>query len=320
MTAFSTEDARGLAWYVLTDAAFRARFNNDAPQQIEEPPPYQGDAVALKNNQRLWELFELQERSAALIRILIINIFPVHILQAVEVNSSVAHLETIDLLVQLRAAFPLTEADIAVMLASLSSHYVHTDNIRAFINGQRNTLAQLADAGHPLPPLLAISEMSKAFTSSAVDKQDFAPMFSEFRVAHGALAAQTVAHFTSFVIVFVEQRLPHYRKANLATRHALEAQLVPAVPAPVAAAAIVQPQQQRRRGGRGGRGGQGGRAAAAAPAAAAAIPPGRPRFYCWTCGVPADVTRQHFSLNCNSPAAGHQWEATYLVQMGGKRA
>ncbi len=103
-------------------------------------------------------------------------------------------------------------------------------------------MARLTAAGYPLPALLAIEELSKAFKFTAADTEDFAAMFSEFLVAHGALDQQ--AHFTDFVITFVEQRLPHHRQANGARRHAHAAEEVHNAVAhaqPVAAAAIAPP-------------------------------------------------------------------------------
>ncbi len=73
----------------------------------------------------------------------------------------------------------------------MSRRFDQADNIRAFVN----TLARLAEAGHALPPLLTISEMSKAYTANAKDRQDFAPLFAEFRLAHGAIAAQHIVFY-----------------------------------------------------------------------------------------------------------------------------
>jgi hypothetical protein len=251
--------------------------------------------------------------------------------QALEVNDSLAHLETRDILVQVRAAFPLTEADIRTMINSLSLPFKSTDNIRAFVNNQRNMLVRLTNAGHPLPQILAIEELSKAFKSNGVDKEDFFPMFSEFRVAHGALAQQTVANFTAFVITFVEQRLPHHRAANAARRQANAAEIIPPPhPAPVAAAAIAAPQQYQHqhqaaggrgaangRGGGGRAGGQGGRGGRN-PAGHA--PAGQPRAYCHTHGGPAPGERGHYSVACRNAGPNHNWLATFDNQMGGKLA
>ena len=321
ITGFSTDDARGLAWYILTPAAFQARFGQP-PAPIAEPPPHNGNAVDLRNQQREWERFELQERTAAWFRLALINTWPPHWRQAVEVNDSLSHAHIRDLYVQLHAAFPLTEADIKMLIASLSTPFKEVDNIRAFVNNQRNTLARLVTAGHPMPALLAIEELAKAFKSNIADTEDFAPMFSEFRVAHGALAAQTVAHFTAFVITFVEQRLPHHRQANAARRQAHAAQIGPAAPLVVAvAAAAVAPQnqqQQNQPAGRGAQQGRGGRGGGRGPAAAAHA--GQPRPYCHTHGGPAPGERGHHSVLCRNPGPHHEWYATFLNQMGGVAA
>jgi hypothetical protein len=326
LTGHTTDDGFGLAWFIVTPAAFQARFNQ-APAPIAEPQPFQGNAVDLRNQQREWDTFELQEHTAAWLRMALINSWPQHWRQAVEVNHSLNHAHIRDLYVQLRAAFPLTEADITMLKTSLSTPLKDTDNIRAFVNNQRNTLASLVTAGYPLPALLAIEEMSKAFKSNARDAEDFAPMFAEFRLAHGALAAQTVAHFTAFVITFVEQRLPHHRQANAARRQAHVALVVPAAPVAVAVAeaAVAQPvQQQAGRGaqhGRGGHGGRGGRGGRGGGGRGPAAPhPGQPRPYCHTHGGAAPGQRGHYSVSCNNPGPNHNWDATFLNQMGGLAA
>jgi hypothetical protein len=245
ITGFSTDDGRGLGWMLVTPAVFQVRFGQ-APAPIAEPAAFQGNAVDLRNQQRELDRFELQERSAPLLRLALINVWPLHWRQAVEVNDSLNHASLEQLYTQLRAAFPLTEADIKMLATALTTPFKETDNIRAFVNNQRNILARLTTAGYPLPALLAIEELSKGFKSTAADREDFAAMFSEFRVAHGALDQQTVAHFTDFVITFVEQRLQHHRQANGARRQAHAAQEVPAVVAhvqPVVAAATFIDQQ-----------------------------------------------------------------------------
>ena len=55
-------------------------------------------------------------------------------------------------------------------------------------------------------------------------------------------------------------------------------------------------------------------------AAAAPLPAGRPRPYCYSCGVPPLVKHHHYSTGCNTPKADHKWDATYVNQMGGKKA
>lgn len=322
-TGYATEDGRGLAWYVLTEAEFRRRFNNAAPDPIAEPENYEGEAAAaIRNNQRIRDLFELQERSAAELRLAINNILPVSVREALEVNSSLSHLHTRDILIEMIAAFPVSEADIQFMLRLLTKPFDKTANIRAFTKSQANLLARLTDAGHTLPPLLAIAEMSKSYTSNAADRQDFAPMFAEFKMAHGSIPEQTVGHFISFVIQYVEQRLPHHREANAVCR---QANVAEAVAAPVAAAAVVAPPQQHQhqpaaagRGAQQGRGGRGGGRGPAGPAAAAPAPhPGQPRAYCHTHGAPAVGFRGHYSVSCRQPGPNHNWEATFANQMGG---
>ena len=322
-TGHTTDDGHGLGWTLVTPAVFQARFGQP-PAPIDEPPPHQGNAGDLRNQQRIWDRFELQEHTAASLRMALINSWPLHWRQAVEVNHSLNHAHIRDLYVQLRAAFPLTEDDIKMLATTLSAPFKETDNIRAFVNNQKNTLASLVTAGYPLPPLLAIEEMSKAFKSNARDAEDFAPMFSEFRVAHGALAAQTVAHFTAFVITFVEQRLPHHRQANVARRQAHSALIVPAAPVAfaVAEAAVAQPvQQQAGRGAQQGRGGHGGRGGRGGGGRGPAAPhPGQPRPYCHTHGGAVPGQRGHYSNGCNNPGVNHNWDATFLNQMGGLAA
>ncbi len=125
---------------------------------------------------------------------------------------------------QLRAAFPLKEIEIKILTAEVTTPFKETDNIRAFIINQRNILARLAAVGQPLPALLAVEKISKACKSTAIDKKDFAPIFSEFRVVHGAIAQEAVANYTNFVITFVEHCLPHHHEANGTRRHAHAAQ------------------------------------------------------------------------------------------------
>ena len=324
-TGHTTNDGRGLGWTIVTPAAFQARFGQP-PEPIDEPPPHQGNAVDLRNQQRSWDRFELQESTAALLRMALINSWPLHWRQAVEINHSLSHAHIRDLYIQLNAAFPLTEADIRSLVVELSIPFKEADNIRAFINNQRNTLASLTAAGHPMPALMAIEELAKAFKSNARDAEDFAPMFAEFRVAHGALAAQTVAHFTAFVITYVEQRLPHHRQANAARRQAHAAQEVLAAVVhvqPVAAAAVAHPHQAAGRGAQGGRGaqqGRGGRGGRGGQGPAAAAPAGQPKPYCHTHGSPAPGQRGHHSVGCLKPGPNHQWYATFIDQQGGVAA
>ncbi len=105
-TGYGTDAGSGLAGYVVALFAFRARFGGANPDPIQEPAAYQGDAAAIKNIQRQWELFELQEHSAAALRIAIINALPLYMRLAIQVNDSLAHLETREILVRLLAAFP----------------------------------------------------------------------------------------------------------------------------------------------------------------------------------------------------------------------
>ncbi len=72
------------------------------------------------------------------------------------VQSRTYHAHIRDLYIQLHVVFPITEADIKMLTTSLSTPLKDTDNIRVFVNNQKNTLASLVTAGYSLPALLAI--------------------------------------------------------------------------------------------------------------------------------------------------------------------
>ena len=177
----------------------------------------------------------------------------------------------------------------------------------------------------------AVELMWKSYTSTPADKLDFNGFMSSYLRQWPQLDDQTPINFAAAIIVYVNTLLPAEREANNVRRMAFAAQEVPDTatvqPIAAAAAAVALPpkKQQQQAGGQqgaaGARGGNGGgqRRGGQRPKVNAA-PTGRPPFYCHTCGVPSDPVKQHYSLNCTSPAPNHEWHATLTNQMNGTPA
>ena len=336
LTGHITPDGHGARHRLHSAVAFQAKYGQ-AAVVIANPGDHQDDDTAgrIANRKVQQDRFNLQQRmDGVLIRAVEMH-WPKRIRAMIEVNHSLDHLFLHEQYSRLKVLLPITADDIDVLKADIIKPWKRDVKIETATAHQLECLANLEAIGQHPAPLEAIKLMWSAYTSTAQDRADFVSCMLRFRDQRPLLADQTPAHFAASIVVYVNNIMPAEREANATRKQANAAEEVAApvaaaaVVAPVAAAAAVAPQYQQQhqpagrgaqqgRGaqhGRGGRGGRGGGRGGRGPA-----PAGQPRAYCHTHGAPAPGERGHHSNACWNPGANHNWDATFVNQLGGLAA
>jgi len=225
--------------------------------------------------------------------------------------------------------------DFAWLHKALREAYTYPNDVPSFLAQKQEYFTDLAEAGQPVNSMDAVSLIQALFPPKL-----YQLCWQEYNKDHGRIEDRTVVNLCTFIIEYADQRLQH-----TAGHLAMAAEeLSPSWAPPIAAAAALTttepdhvgaflalyaanpsaansllrnaaqpapvPAQTKYK------------KAGAPPAAAVVAPPpaGRPRPYCYSCGVPPLVKHHHYSTGCKTPKADHKWDATYLNQMGGKKA
>jgi hypothetical protein len=329
-----TEDDNGLM-YLIHDADDFEEITGVPPVIPVDPGAYPDNAnpAAIANHKDLKETSKRHKLAGRVLRQVVIAALPQRIRSMLEQNYSVNHLTLIQMFAQLEEILVVQASDIIWLKDEMSKPWQREIKIETHTARQIQSFGHLESAGQAPAPMEAVALMWKSYTSTAGDHLDFSSCMTHFLLRWPAIDDQTPQHFAASIVLYVNTLLPAERVANNARRKAFAALEVTAGPVsqPVAAAVVATQQQQQQplrggpggqqqrggQGGRGARGGNGGRGQAAVPVAE---PPGRPPYYCFTCGVPAEPYKLHHSAGCKKPAANHNWFATLANQMGGRPA
>jgi hypothetical protein len=315
-----TPNRAGLAHEVLPPAEHQQMFGF-AAAPIPEPGDFFGTAAQMKNQQKIADLYAMQERLIAMFWSITVDGLPLRILRLAEVDGSLRHhLHVHNLLADLKAKIHLTSQDLALCKEAVRKPFTRGAPIRAFVADQLRFLGYLAEGGQGLANHDAVELLKSAFLSTRADKADFAPALAEYLVAHGSMAGRTPATWCEFIIVYVEDRLDHHSEANMAARRGIansavedEQATLESMSGPLAdefKAFLVQknkPKEPPRRS---------KRKAAAISGVLPSGPaqPGDP-LYCWTHGAVG-----HASSECNHPDKKHIAAASFRNQMKGTPA
>ena len=278
---------------------------------IADPGDYvDGNPAEMKNQERTMKRYDLQEKLNPVLRSSALAILPARIIRLAEVNGSTRHhLNLYDILDEIEAKLPMTEADVMSCRERVSKPYVRGTLIRPFVADQLAHLQYLTDAGQAMANMDAVKLMKGAYLSTQIDRVDFAPALTEYVREHGSLAAQTPASWGEFIIDFVDERLVAHSEANSARRkgqafavtsEVSEAREDNGEDYTKIFAAFVAFQNKAK---------------AKPPAPAKA----KKRLYCWTHGCIGHASGGSIKP-CNNPGEGHKFEATFENQMGGKPA
>jgi len=285
---------------------------------IADPGDYvDGTPAEMKNQEKGMKRYELQEKLNPSLRSAALAILPARIIRLAEVNGSTRHhLHLYDILDEIEAKLPMTEADVMSCRERVGKPYVRGTLIRPFVAEQLAHLSYLTDAGQEMANMDAVKLMKSAYLSTQGDRVDFAPALTEYVREHGALAAQTPASWGEFIITFVDERLAAHAEANSARRKGQAFAAASASPASVPGTEEDDEEQAKDY--------------AAflvfkkTAAKSKALPPPstgpkqkRMRLYCWTHGCSGHASGGKFRP-CNKPGEGHKFEATFDNQMGGK--
>ena len=319
-----TPNRAGLAHEVLPPAEHQQMFGF-AAAPIPEPGDFFGTAAQMKNQQKIADLYAMQERLIAMFWSITVDGLPLRILRLAEVDGSLRHhLHVHNLLADLKAKIHLTSQDLALCKEAVRKPFTRGAPIRAFVADQLRFLGYLAEGGQGLANHDAVELLKSAFLSTRADKADFAPALSEYLVAHGSMAGRTPATWCDFIIVFVEDRLDHHTDVNSASRKGSanaaveeEAPTVDYLSGPLAAefqaflaqrkAAKEAPRRSKRKA-----------SVISGPAPSGPAQPGDP-LYCWTHGAIGHASGGT-EKPCLNPAPGHIASAHFRNQQGGKRA
>jgi hypothetical protein len=285
---------------------------------IADPGDYvDGTPAEMKNQEKGMKRYELQEKLNPSLRSAALAILPARIIRLAEVNGSTRHhLHLYDILDEIEAKLPMTEADVMSCRERVSKPYVRGTLIRPFVADQLAHLQYLTDAGQAMANMDAVKLMKVAYLSTQIDRADFAPALTEYVREHGSLAAQTPASWGEFIVDFVDERLVAHAEANSARRKGQAFAAASAIPASVPSTEEDDEEQ--------GKDYAAFLAFKKTAAKAKALPPSstgpkqkRMRLYCWTHGCQGHASGGKFRP-CNKPGEGHKYEATFDNQMGGK--
>ena len=339
-------DGLGLLWAIMTAALFLARYGA-APQPHADPGnagANGANAVALAQWKHDKDSCKVQNMALEILRSLwLSSVFP-HLLKPMEVERSL-RTRTLEYMVTTLSAqlAVFKQEDFDWLNRELRVPYKIGEDVPAFLAQKLEYIVDLQEAGQAINNMDAVSVLQSLFPARL-----YQLCWQEYAKDHGRIEDRTPANLCAFIVVYADQRLQH------AVGHSALAAEELQPPAPPAALAAVEPdllgafmalvaanpaaantilrtvaapqqhqQQQQQPGGRGaqqGRGGQGGRGGGRGPAAPAPPLAGHPRFYCHSCGVPQLLKNQHYSNGCLMPKPGHNNNATFLNQMGGKPA
>lgn len=315
-----TADGTGLMYMVHPADEFE-EITGAPPVIPAEPGPYPANAnpSAMANIKDEKKTCLRHKAGGLLLRQICIAGLPPRIRSMLEDNYSLNHLTIPEMFTQLKQKLVIKTADIQELRAQMSKQWSREVKIETHTAQQLQTYGHLESAGQAPAPMEAVALMFKSFSSTTTDHLDFNGCMSHFLQRWPAIDDQTPENFAASVVVYVNTLMPAEQLANSVRRKAFSAQEVPAAQqGSIAAAAVAAPQQAAGRGAHQGRGGRGGRGGGRGPAAPA--PAGQPRPYCHTHGGPAPGQRGHHSIGCNTPGPNHNWDATFINQMGGVAA
>ena len=319
----ASEDNLGLAYLLFTPAEFVIRFGH-APIVKVHPGPFAGTTLEQRNIQVALDGFLEHEAAKAFAIMEIFRVWPTDIKRLCEdENDSMDYRPLHEHYAALRAALPVSEADIAMIKSAVSKQYNRTDLIDAFVKDQLNNIARLAQNNHALNNAQAIETMQSAFTKTAQDRQDFQPCFDQFMHDNPLLAARTAQAFAIAVTTYTTNLLPHFsaknsvKRANVATE---EPNLSTDERAELVAlrAAAAQPPPAHPRAGAPKKKAS-GKGNLPVRLTARVFPPGAATTYCHSCGTDFQLGYEHYSYECRDRKPGHQKHATFSNQMGGKK-
>ena len=312
-----TDDNLGVAHMVYSPAEFAAKYPAAVGQParipivIARPDALAANATGaeIHNDKQRWIKFDMQTAAAAHLESQVESGYPSDLRASIEENFSLMHLQIFEQFQELIRLNPVSEQDLLWLKSSISAPFPTDGNIGAFTNIQMANLAHLARLGQPIASLDAIKLMFSAHQTSDDDRLDYAAFLIAYEIATPILL-RTVANYCAAIILFVNNVLPTHRIANKAARAILLQQAHSVTQMQIAAPAVSLSKQRAP---------PNSKSQSKGSFTALVAPPGKPKFYCWTCGVPADPTKQHYSTGCNNPKTGHCWDATMANQMGGKK-
>jgi hypothetical protein len=264
-----------------------------------------GNPAEMKNQEKTMKRYDLQEKLNPVLRSSALAILPARIIRLAEVNGSTRHhLNLYDILDDIEAKLPMTEADVMSCRERVGRPYVRGTLIKPFVAEQLAHLQYLTDAGQAMANMDAVKLMKGAYLSTQIDRADFAPALTEYVREHGSLAAQTPASWAEFIVDYVDERLAAHAEANSVRRRGQANSVTNEDSeedgedyAKVFAAFIAFQNKAK----------------AKLPAPAKT----KKRLYCWTHGCSGHGSGGKFRP-CNKPGEGHKYEATFENQMGGK--
>lgn len=331
-------DGFGLLWAIMTAAEFQAAYG-------AAPQPHANPGIAGANGQTAVALAQwkfnndaVDKQSAALEQLRnswLTSIFP-HLLKPMEVDRSLRTRTLLYMFTTLSAQLAVfKQEDFDWLNRQLKVPYKLGEDVPAFLAQKLEYLTDLAEAGQASNNMDAVSLLQSLFPARL-----YQLCWQEYAKDHGRIENRTPANLCAFIIEYADQRLQHAVGHSALAAEELSPHLTPPTAAvalaatetdlvgtflallaanpaaanaalrtiatPAAAAAPTRIKFKKT---------------GAPPAAAAAPPPaGRPRPYCHSCGVPALAKHQHYSTGCLTPKPGHNYDATFLNQMGGKSA
>ena len=308
---------------------FEQRYGH-APVVLVHPGDYDGNALNQKNQETRLDNFNVQQAGYSHAKRAIYASWSEEVKMILrDEHDSLDYRPIAEHYEALKLVFPVTANDIATLKASIRNPFKRSDNIAAFVREQKNNLARLADNNHHLIVEMAIELFKTAFTTTSTDVQDFSPCFDKFILDNPQVADRTPARFATAVSNYVTNSLSHFvakRATNLMAKAAeynteddavmmdeqTELQALRAEKAawtknppahPSKSAKVPSPQPS------------------GPPKIARALKAGAPRFYCWSCGCDFPLGGEHYSHErCKHKRPGHQNMASYVNQMGGKKA
>ena len=177
VTAAYTPDQLGLAHEVVTPAEHLLLFGV-AAAPLEVPADFAGPEANMRNQQRGYDAFDMQQRFIPVIRSATVTGIPARILRLAEVNGSLRHhLHVRDIFADLSAKLPLAKRDLDFCIEGIKKPYLRGSYIRPFVADQLRLLGYLATAGQAPSNRDAVALMKSSFTNTDTDRADFGPVF-----------------------------------------------------------------------------------------------------------------------------------------------
>jgi len=306
-------DDFGLAYEVTSDAEFLVLAGHAAMIR-PEPGPAHGAGSVLTNWKKSDEMKILEKAGSNLLRTTVLDVVPDRLVAPMKVSKSLRSRTTQYIMTQLYDRHgTLTKQDLDYLMGQLKKKCPVDLAPDAFIAEWQASLDDLAQAGQPLPQLMATQILQECFGSEYLDCwRAFVRDFSQ-------VADRTVVRLCEAIVIYSQGELQLLNAhtligANQVTvlqeqvkglQQELKAfaakQWIPAVSAVPAAPA---PSKRGKRGATTTKGAVGKHAKSAQT-------PFAFQPFCWSHGP-----CKHLGTGCGDKAAGHKKDATWQDQMG----